>query len=119
MLYVGMLIVRHMQIIHSLVYAINHIAFDLCQDNIKWFFPITKIAFHFYPFPTLIMHRQLESSLVEDMLRFTLHTQIIATKDLGAVSIRKTVLPGTAIPMLKIRRPDGRLIFNMEISIRR
>ena len=40
-------------------------------------------------------------------------------KDLGAVSIRKTVLPGVAIPMLKIRRPNGRLIFNMEIAIRR
>ena len=33
---------------------------------------------------------------------------------LGAVSIRKTVLPGMAIPMLKIRRHNGRLIFNME-----
>ena len=39
--------------------------------------------------------------------------------DLGAISIRKTVLPGMAIPMLKIRRPNGRLIFNMEIAIRR
>ena len=38
---------------------------------------------------------------------------------LGAVSIRKTVLPGMAIPMLKIRRPNDRLIFNMEIAIRR
>ena len=37
----------------------------------------------------------------------------------GAVSIRKTVSPGMAIPMLKIRRPNGRLIFNMEIAIRR
>ena len=37
----------------------------------------------------------------------------------GAVSIRKTVLPGMATPMLKIRRPNGRLIFNMEIAIRR
>ena len=37
----------------------------------------------------------------------------------GAVSIRKTVLLGMAIPMLKIRRPNGRLIFNMEITIRR
>ena len=36
--------------------------------------------------------------------------------NLGAVSIRKTVLPGMAIPMLKIRRPNGRLIFNMEKS---
>ena len=40
-------------------------------------------------------------------------------RDQGAVSIRKTVLPGMAIPMLKIRRPNGRLIFNMEIAIRR
>ena len=39
-----------------------------------------------------------------------LHTQ-------GAVSIRKTVLLGMVIPMLKIRRPTGRLIFNMGISI--
>ena len=38
---------------------------------------------------------------------------------LGGVSIRKTVLPGMVIPMLKIRRPNGRLIFNMEIAIRR
>ena len=40
-----------------------------------------------------------------------------AKSGLGAVSIRKTVLPGMAIPMLKIRRPNGRLIFNMEIAI--
>ena len=40
-------------------------------------------------------------------------------RNLGAVSIRKTVLPGMAIPMLKIRRPNGRLIFNMEIAIGR
>ena len=37
----------------------------------------------------------------------------------GDVSIRKTVLPGMVISMLKIRRPSGRLIFNMEITIRR
>ena len=43
----------------------------------------------------------------------------MAADVLGAVSIRKTVLPGMAIPMLKIRRPNGRLIFNMEIAIRR
>ena len=35
----------------------------------------------------------------------------------GPVSIRKTVLPGMGIPMLKIRRPVGRLIFNMGIAI--
>ena len=45
------------------------------------------------------------------MIRFVTHQ--------GAVSIRKTVLPGMAIPMLKIRRPNGRLIFNMEITILR
>ena len=44
---------------------------------------------------------------------------IYGNNTLGAVSIRKTVLPGMAIPMLKIRRPNGRLIFNMEIAIRR
>ena len=44
---------------------------------------------------------------------------IMKIVDLGAVSIRKTVFPGMAIPMLKIRRPSGRLIFNMEIAIRR
>ena len=45
--------------------------------------------------------------------------QSLTQRDQGAVSIRKTVLPGMAIPMLKIRRPNGRLIFNMEIAIRR
>ena len=30
------------------------------------------------------------------------------SQDLGAVSIRKTVLQGMAIPMLKIRRPNGK-----------
>ena len=39
------------------------------------------------------------------------------TNNQGAVSIRKTVLQGMAIPMLKIRRPNGRLIFNMGIAI--
>ena len=37
----------------------------------------------------------------------------------GAVSIRKTVLPGMVIPMLKIRRPNGHLIFNIGIAISR
>ena len=55
-------------------------------------------------------------------LLHTLTTTITTAKitcKLGAVSIRKTVLPGMAIPMLKIRRPNGRLIFNMEIAIHR
>ena len=49
---------------------------------------------------------------------FCARQAVIVTQQ-GAVSIRKTVLPGMAIPMLKIRRPNGRLIFNMEIAIRR
>ena len=48
-----------------------------------------------------------------------LYVKTVAVDCQGAVSIRKTVLPGMAIPMLKIRRPNGRLIFNMEIAIRR
>ena len=48
-----------------------------------------------------------------------LNWKSLCTKNQGAVSIRKTVLPGMSIPMLKIRRPNGRLIFNMEIAIRR
>ena len=48
-----------------------------------------------------------------------LYRELLYRGLLGAVSIRKTVLPGMAIPMLKIRRPNGRLIFNMEIVIRR
>ena len=54
-------------------------------------------------------------------LLFSLHLFLLFCygQILGAVSIRKTVLPGMAILMLKIRRPNGRLIFNMEIAIRR
>ena len=48
-----------------------------------------------------------------------IHLCTVTAEALGAVSIRKTVLPGMAIPILKIRRPNGRLIFNMEIAIRR
>ena len=51
--------------------------------------------------------------------RCFLHTNGQQRRALGAVSIRKTVLPGMAIPILKIRRPNGRLIFNMEIAIHR
>ena len=49
-------------------------------------------------------------------LLFIIQHKPVACK-LGAVSIRKTVLPGMAIPTLKIRRPNGRLIFNMGIAI--
>ena len=57
--------------------------------------------------------------LSHDKLDIIIACSFIDNKILGAVSIRKTVLPGMAIPMLKIRRPNGRLIFNMEIAIRR
>ena len=50
---------------------------------------------------------------------FSYQSIIGRINDLGAVSIRKTVLPGVAIPMLKIRRPNGRLIFNIGIAIPR
>ena len=46
-----------------------------------------------------------------------IHGVFTRTISQGAVSIRETVLPGMAILMLKIRRPNGRLIFNMEIAI--
>ena len=39
--------------------------------------------------------------------------------DLGAVSIRKTVLPGMTQTQTQTQTPNGRLIFNMEITIRR
>ena len=58
---------------------------------------------------------RLADNRLEEEVWLDLHV----INSLGAVSIRKTVLPGMAIPMLKIRRPNGRLIFNMEIAIRR
>ena len=59
-----------------------------------------------------------DDSIVSNVVNFSQPIYAVSN-DLGAVSIRKTVLPGMAIPMLKIRRPNGRLIFNMEIAIRR
>ena len=48
---------------------------------------------------------------------FGWYSEGISIMSQGAVSIRKTVLLGMVIPMLKIRRPTGRLIFNMGIPI--
>ena len=45
------------------------------------------------------------------------HHKYMCIQSQGAVSIRKTVLLGMVIPMLKIRRPTDRLIFNMGIPI--
>ena len=65
-----------------------------------------------------VMTKRLFTKNVFDSVWWRYNTESLLTL-LGAVSIRKTVLPGMAIPMLKIRRPNGRLIFNMEIAIRR
>ena len=62
-----------------------------------------------------ILNTNLAASAFCEFLRLILYWN----GALVAVSIRKTVLPGMATPMLKIRRPNGRLIFNMEITIRR
>ena len=74
-------------------------------------------------------HRSFESALAFCLIIFLMDCKLTSSRNhetskwfirtLGAVSIRKTVLPGMAIPMLKIRRPNGRLIFNMENAIRR
>ena len=48
---------------------------------------------------------------------FNMITKQIMWQQPGGRLNKKTVLPGMAIPMLKIRRPNGRLIFNMEIAI--
>ena len=73
-----------------------------------WSFCLTYSKFHIRPWKFIIFYAGL------------LHWRWgNIHHHLGAVSIRKTVLPGMAIPMLKIRRPNGRLIFNMEIAIRR
>ena len=67
--------------------------------------------------PDIYRDSEITVSCVIYLLKLKSDTS--STNYLGAVSIRKTVLPGMAIPMLKIRRPNGRLIFNMEIAIRR
>ena len=67
--------------------------------------------------PDYNMTKQLCIKLIYDkILKISTKSNRFAYQ--GAVLIRKTVLPGMAIPMLKIRRPSGRLIFNMEIAIR-
>ena len=67
-----------------------------------------------------IINQTLRAIFIESFLEMHMVSfKKILAKYQGAVSIRKTVLPGMAIPMLKIRRPNGRLIFNMEITIRR
>ena len=79
----------------------------------KW--PVTRKMF---PFDDVIMTSD-EANPADTVGCSFLRLSLIARQKQGAVSIRKTVFPGMAIPMLKIRRPSGRLIFNMEIAKRR
>ena len=77
---------------------------------------IEKSCFRLLSLPTnLFMIGLLQKADTGSML--LIHCPKHHRENQGAVSIRKTVLPGMAIPMLKIRRPNGRLIFNMEITI--
>ena len=73
---------------------------------------LTKPLLSFVPLLCRLGH-------ISNCIKTSEYWLILLCQSQGAVSIRKTVLPGMAIPMLKIRRPNGRLIFNMEIAIRR
>ena len=104
-----------------------------CLNSPQWkvaqYRMLTDSAFKFNDYITWYFSKQLDCLLNWNELPFnqTCSTSSKLCNCLllvigwyqGAVSIRKTVLPGMAIPMLKIRRPNGRLIFNMEIAIRR
>ena len=93
-----------------LVWMINK-----CTSRHSWF---DDISFGNRKYNTIKVTVAIESQQ-QHFQRFTVTAYIHQEYHLGAVSIRKMVLPGMAIPMLKIRRPKGRLIFNMEITIRR
>ena len=119
----------------------RHIPDDIFQyiflNEKAWI--LIKISLNFVPkgrinnipalFQIMVWHRPGDRPLSEPvMVRLLSHIYVTrpwwvksygCIRRLGAVSIRKTVLPGMAIPMLKIRRPNGRLIFDMEIAIRR
>ena len=81
---------------------------EYCGNNCdKTIFPCNIASPHCY---VICYDNNLRNQCCTIALQYMLTQQ-------GAVSIRKTVLPGMAIPMLKIRRPNGRLIFNMGIPI--
>ena len=84
------------------------------QPRRRWFEPPWRLLWHHCNGHSISHHgvRAMECLCRPFCIRTTFWKQ-------GAVSIRKTVLQGMVIPMLKIRRPNGRLIFNMEIAIRR
>ena len=85
-------------------------------NGVYWYYE-RKIHHEITPLYGNLCYFCVLSGVVHDFLFITFIPQMQSMQ--GAVSIRKTVLPGMAIPMLKIRRPNGRLIFNMEIAIRR
>ena len=91
-----------------------------CPDSKtqSWYHDMWNIPLAFNIWATYIVLLSRKRTSVRFCIRMVFKL-IHFHKNLGAVSIRKTVLPGMAIPMLKIRRPNGRLIFNMEIAIRR
>ena len=71
---------------------------------------------HYWSFMRGIHWSPMNSSPKEPVVRsFDIFVEVSMNQ--GPVSIRKTVFPGMGIPMLKIRRPVGRLIFNMGIAI--
>ena len=86
------------------------------QDSIVLFIMYDRVAIIFLG-DKFLGYKMLIQLKSHQLVFTTLGVGFMKTQ--WAVSIRKTVLPGMAIPMLKIRRPNGRLIFNMEIAIRR
>ena len=73
-------------------------------------------VFHVIAFRNCLL-MQFQDGLTLSVFKVKWNMTLIHFGSQGAVSIRKTVLLGMAIPMLKIRRPTGRLIFNMGIPI--
>ena len=91
--------------------------------NLKWMIFLRTDILSIY---SEIAFKWMSQNLTDDNLtlvqvmawcRQATNLYLSRCRHLGAVSIRKTVLLGMAIPMLKIRRPTGRLIFNMGIPI--
>ena len=83
---------------------ITTISMRVCIRSNSFLFLTSKLLNYLIPYVSIIyFHAKAK--------------QEVCASVLGAVSIRKTVLLGMAIPMLKIRRPTGRLIFNMGIPI--
>ena len=99
-------------------YPAIHFVWCIVQVNIILHF-LAKVALAFKLPLRPVLSTLVTSSVCYLFKTYGIITQRVKQEDLGAVSIRKTVLPGMAISMLKIRRPNGRLIFNMEIAIRR